>query len=407
MKTAAPRSDRPSAGRLVGIIFLPMFLVQTGLGMGMTFVPLYARELGASLALAGIIPALNLLGMALMDIPSGWLVGKFGERRASIVAGVVLIAALLLRSLRPTLPALAVSAILFGMGNSVWWIGRMSWMKRHVRGTTRGRTMSLMGGTLRASRILGPLIGGAVAEILGYPSLYLVQSLITFVAVAVIFIAMPREYPEPVPYGDALRIARDTWRDRRRTIAAAVLGVAALSLLRSAWTIIVPLWGQGLGLSESRIGFAVSAGGIVDFSFFWLSGILMDRRGRKTSVVACTLGITVGLVLVPLTGGLTGLVAVSAIIGLSNAMGAGINLTISGDLAPREAPAVFLSAWRFVIGIGGAVGPAAVGVIAQAFRPGVSPLAVAAVGLTSAVGMIFFMGETHIVDKRKKSKEIR
>lgn len=400
---AAGRSDRPATGRLIGVIFLPSLLVQTGIGMGMTFAPLYARELGASLAMAGLIPALNLLGTALMDLPGGWLVGKYGERRTSVVAGLVLVAALVIRSLVPTLSALALSAVLFGMGNSIWWIGRMSWMKRHIRGSVRGRTMSFVGGSLRASRIIGPIVGGAMVEAVGYSSLYMAQSIVTAVAAGVIFFAMPREKPLPVSYAQALHIARDTWRRRRRTITAAALGISALSLLRTAWLVIVPLWGQGIGLTESRIGFAVSAGGLVDFAFFWLSGVLMDLRGRKTSVITCTVGMALGFALLPLTGGLAGLIAVSALTGLANASGAGINLTISGDLAPREAPAAFLSFWRLAIGIGGAVGPAAVGIIAQAFSPGVSPLAVAAVGLVSAAGLARFLGETHVVDKNAGS----
>ena len=88
------------------------------------------------------------------------------------------------------------------------------------------------------------------------------------------------------------------------------------------------------------------------------------------------------------------LAALSVLAGLGNAMGAGINLTVSGDLAPRESPEAFLSAWRFVMGFAGFGGPALAAWIIGLAGAAAAPPAAAAAGFAGAVAMVLFMKET-------------
>ncbi len=379
---------------LIRVVYLPMLLTQAGLGMGLPFIPLYTKSLGGTLALAGLIPSLEFLGMALMDLPGGVLISRWGERRLIVLGGTGMVAALAVRALVPSLTALAVSSLLFGAFYSPWWLGRSTWMKEAIPGRIRGRAMSLLGGVLRVSRIIGPLAGGFMAENLGYRSLYLTQSALTGAALLLVISGLPRITGTPLPYREALSVARERLRERRGTVLAAMLGIGGLSLLRAARSILIPLWGDHLGLTESRIGAAVSVGSSADTAFFWSSGVIMDRKGRRWSAILSTSGLTLGLALIPLAGGWWGLAAAAAVAGLGNAMGAGINMTVSADLAPRRAAGVFLSFWRFSQGLAAAAGPALAGVTAQALGTGAAPLAVAAAGVASAVVMGRWLGET-------------
>ena len=51
------------------------------MSMGNAFVPLFARQLGASMGTAAFISSLMFLGQALADLPGGYLVQRFGEKR--------------------------------------------------------------------------------------------------------------------------------------------------------------------------------------------------------------------------------------------------------------------------------------------------------------------------------------
>ncbi|MCK5735160.1 MAG: MFS transporter, partial [Spirochaetaceae bacterium] len=178
------------------------------------------------------------------------------------------------------------------------------------------------------------------------------------------------------------------------TILAAAAGIAGLTVLRTSRGILLPLWGSELGLNEGRIGIVMFAGGLVDASLFWISGIIMTRSGRKTAAIICTAGLAVAIGLLPLARSFPALILISALAGLGNAMGAGINLTISGDLAPKNSPAAFMSFWRFFMGFAGFGGPAVAAWIISTAGTTAAPPVTAAMGFFGALLMVFFMKET-------------
>jgi predicted MFS family arabinose efflux permease len=270
----------------------------------------------------------------------------------------------------------------------------MSWLKKEIRGEDRGPAMSLMGGSLRVATIIGPLAGGFIAEKTGYRTLFALQGLFSMLALLVILSGISRTERNNEAYTRSLHSAAGRWKINRGTILAAAAGIAGLTVLRATRGILIPLWGGELGLSEGHVGIVMFTGGILDASLFWISGILMTRRGRKTTAILCTSVLALAVGLIPLAGSFRSLLLISALAGLGNALGAGINLTISGDLAPKDSPAAFMSFWRFFMGFAGFGGPAlAAWVIAAAGTLAAPPLT-AALGFSGALLMVFFMKET-------------
>ena len=135
-------------------------------------------------------------------------------------------------------------------------------------------------------------------------------------------------------------------------------------------------------------------GAVVDVSLFWMSGVIMTRLGRKTAAVACTTGLALAIALLPLANSLTALMALSVLAGIGNALGAGINLAVSGDLAPRDSPAFFLSVWRFIMGFAGFGGPALAAWMIGLAGSSAAPPVVGLAGLSGALVMMLFMKET-------------
>ena len=159
-------------------------------------------------------------------------------------------------------------------------------------------------------------------------------------------------------YRRSVRPPGSVWAARRSTILAAAAGIAGLTILRASREILFPLWGGELGLGESLIGVVLFAGAGVDIAFFWLSGRYHDPGRTKAGGGYLHIRPGSGHRTAAPARGFTGLILLSMLAGLANATGAGINLTISGDLAPGESPAAFLSVWLFVMGFAGFGGPA-------------------------------------------------
>ncbi len=380
--------------RFLYAILIPTLLIDIGMKLGNAYIPLYARGLGASMSAAALVSALLFLGQALTDLPGGWLVHRYGEKKMMGSGGVIIVLAMLLRILSRDLLSFTFSVFIFGVGTSLIWISRMSWLKKEIRGDQRGSSMSLVGGSLRAATIIGPLAGGFIVEQAGYKVLFATQGLFLIAALGVILIGVPQTGKSEVTYSRSLDSVAARWRADRTTILAATFGIAGLTVLRTSHGILLPLWGGELGLSEGRIGIVMFAGGLVDASLFWISGIIMTRRGRKTAAIMCTAGLALAIGLLPLVRSFPALILLSAMAGLGNAMGAGINLTISGDLAPKDSPAAFLSFWHFFMGFAGFGGPALAAWMIGAAGAAAAPPVTAGVGFLGAVLMVLFMKET-------------
>ena len=119
-------------------------------------------------------------------------------------------------------------------------------------------------------------------------------------------------------------------------------------LLRISRNLLVPLWAVHIGISVTALGIITSAGAILETIMVIPAGRILDHKGRKWSAVPCTLGLALGLGLLPLTNSIFTLSAIYGLTAFTNGIGSGIIMTISSDLAPKKAAGEFLGIWRFL-----------------------------------------------------------
>jgi MFS family permease len=164
--------------------------------------------------------------------------------------------------------------------------------------------------------------------------------------------------------------------------------------LRTARSIIIPLWGRSIGLSVPEIGLIFGIGSAIDMVMFIPAGQVMDRFGRKWAALIATGGIAAGFFFIPLTSGFATMLLASLLMGLTNGMGSGINMTLCSDLAPDKSPEKFMSLWRFISDIGHTAGPLLIGGVAQALSLAVSCLATGGFGAVGVILMALTLPET-------------
>ncbi|HEX2108625.1 MAG TPA: MFS transporter, partial [Rubrobacteraceae bacterium] len=92
-------------------VYLPSLLFGIGQGAIAPVIPLSARELGGSVATAGLIVALLGVGKIVGDLPAGMLAVRLGERRAMLFALVVVLGALAACLLAPSVHLLAAAVV--------------------------------------------------------------------------------------------------------------------------------------------------------------------------------------------------------------------------------------------------------------------------------------------------------
>lgn len=388
-------------------VYLPAILFATGEGALIPVVPLTARSLGASIAAAGIISGLLMIGVVIGDLPSGFVVAKWGETFAMRAAAIIAIVSAIVCWRAPNLVVLAAGVLMIGIASATFNLARQAFLTTWTPSWYRARAMSLLGGTSRIGYFLGPFIASPVIALAGSHTVYWIH-VIACVAVLIALQMMPdpeqvlaanraneesrqqksdshgtRQTVTSTPANSSARIAEGS-RHRLPIVTyfpiLIRLGAAAgiLQLMRASRQVILPLWGVQLNISASHIALIMGIAGAVDLSLFYTSGQIMDRFGRRWAAVPVLIGISVGHLIMPLATAEWGYIGVAILISIANGLGSGIVMTLGADLASRYAPGDmpgFLSGWRMATDSGSAIGPLAIsGMTALAGLPAAAVL---------------------------------
>jgi MFS family permease len=157
-----------------------------------------------------------------------------------------------------------------------------------------------------------------------------------------------------------------------------------ISAVRATRQVVVPLWGQELGLSPATISLIFGVSGAVDMLLFYPAGKVMDRFGRVWVAVPSLVVLGASLALVPITHSAATLTVVGLVMGVGNGMSSGIVMTLGTDLAPPDQRPVFLGVWRVFSDTGNGAGPFVIAGVTALATLGVGIVSMGAVGLIGA-----------------------
>lgn len=363
-------------------VYLPTVLYATGQGAIVPVVVTSAVRLGASLGVAGALAAAIGVGQIVGDLPGGWLVGRIGERRAMLVATVLLAPALVACALAPTLWLFGLGVFLCGFCGAVWGLARQTYVIENVPYELRARALSTLAGCNRVGKFLGPLAAVAAMAALDTDGAYWVHLAAAALAVAVLFTAPDIREP-----GRRRRAARHATvaviRDNAAVLRTLGVSMVLLGALRAARLAVIPMWGVHIGLDATAISLVFGLFAALDMALFYPGGALMDTFGRRWVAVPSALILGMSYLLLPLTGGLLGLALVASLMGLGNGIGSGIVMTLGADVALPGARAQFLGAWRLLADIGQGAGPLAASVLLAALAPTPAVLLMGGLGLAT------------------------
>lgn len=396
-------AERPFRWRTVALAaLLPTLLFSIGEGAIIPIIPAVAGDLGATLALAGFISAMLLVGHLLGDIPSGAVVARIGERTAMIAASGIAAVGLFTAVWAPNPIVLAAGILLVGVAAAAFGLARHAFMTSFVPAQYRARALSTLGGTHRLGMFLGPFLGAGLIHVTGSASSAFWVHIVGTFGAAIALIVFPdpgSAFGSPASRGrrnpgeheveqEAVGLFR-TIAANRRVLLTLGSGAALVSALRQARQVVLPLWAVSIGLGDTTTSLVIGIAGAVDFSLFFIGGWIMDRFGRLWTAVPSLLGLGAGHLALAFTHDLDGavgwFVGIAMFLALANGLGAGILMTLGADLADPANPAPFLGAWRFDNDVGGAAAPLGVAALTALVS---LPFAVGVIGVLGFVGAV-------------------
>ena len=380
---------------------LPTLLFSVGEGAIIPIIPQVADNLGASLAVAGVIASMILLGELFGDIPSGWIVSHIGERTAMIYAALLSIVGLVTALAAPNPWVLGLGIFAIGLSTAVFALARHAFMTSFVPRAFRARALSTLGGTFRLGYFIGPFVAAGVIHLTGSTQSVFWVHIVCCVAAAVALLVLrdptetraERRTPATETAGTVFAAAESMGLFRTIWSARAVLtrlgtGAALIGAMRASRQVILPLWAVSIGIPDTQTVLIIGAAGVLDFGLFYASGQIMDRFGRLWSALPSMIGLGVGHLVLAFTHDLATAVpwfiAAAVFMSIANGLGSGILMTLGADLADQRNPAPFLGAWRFTGDAGGAVSPLALSALTAAVSIAFASGVLGVVGLIGA-----------------------
>src|SRR5512147_720501 len=127
-------------------VYLPTFFFSIGQGAVLPIIPLFALELGASVAAAGAVVGMRGLGLMLFDLPGGVAVSRFGDKGVMVLGTAMVALVAIGASLSGSVVVLAALMLIMGGGWAFWQLARLAYVSEVTPIQQRGRALSLVGG---------------------------------------------------------------------------------------------------------------------------------------------------------------------------------------------------------------------------------------------------------------------
>ena len=373
-------------------VYLPALLLAVPGQAVWILLPLYVLELGGSPAAAATVVGLRGVGMMAADIPAGMLAARFGDRSVMVCSIVLMGAAYLGFALVERVQPLYAIAFVYGTGASSYLLGRMSYITDACAAAQRGRVIAMVAGSMRASALVGPLAGGALAEFAGFKVAFLGGGACVFLGLLCVTVFAHRA--RPAGAAPQVRAVVRLALEHRRVFATAGIAAIVFMLMRSARTLLMPLLGADLGLAAASIGLVVSLAAVVDVLMFYPAGVIMDKHGRRATAVPSSILFAVAIASMSLAQGFVSLLGVAVLVGLANGLSTGIIMTLGTDHAPHARRGEFLGLWRLLTDVGTTAGPMAIAAVVAVAPIYTAALVIAAVGAAGSFIIYRFVEET-------------
>jgi MFS family permease len=232
--------------------------------MGNPFLPLYARELGATEIVIGIIMSSFFLSRVFIEIPAGYISDRVGYRNPLILGFLVSALAAVVVVIGDASSHLMIARALWGLGSALFFNSSINVVVSMVEKENRGDAMGVFQGIVFIGSFMGAPIGGFLAAAFGFKFVFTVAAFILILAALIMVVSKELKVATSREVTQAQRGVRSRgWRDSVKAMQDYVFGVVCLTgFIRMFAMIGIFLTVLPLYLSI-RLGFDVATIGIL------------------------------------------------------------------------------------------------------------------------------------------------
>ena len=344
-------------------LYLPSAILALGNGIIAPALPVYAKSFGVKFGVASLIITVYLIGSAISTVPVGYLIDRIGRRKVLLSGPLLMAVALFLAAGARSFPELVAFRFVAGWANEIWTLTRLAIITDTGLQRERGRQITGLNTIQRSGRLAGPLIGGFIALAIGVRADFIIYGVLALIAAVPVYLTLQETAPSRTLASNGKDGSQPAEHSSvRGLITYPVLVFFGAQLLASLTRGI--LMGGMLdlyavyryGVSAAVVGVLVSAMTTIGIPINLTAGYVMDRFGRKATIVPGFSILAVAMAFMMLTSYLRLpflIFAVSYVcVSASQNITGGSMQTLGTDIAPTYARGKFFGIWR-MIGDGG------------------------------------------------------
>jgi MFS family permease len=344
------------------------FSVAVGFGIVTPVIALFAQQFGVGEVAAGAVVSV-FAGMRLVSgLLGGRLVDRFPERTV-LAAGLGLVAlSSLAAGAAQSYAQFLVMRGLGGIGSALFTVSAFALMYRVVEPQMRGRAAGAIQSGFLLGGVMGPAIGGVLAEISLRAPFYVYAGTLA-VATGIAWFALRRSavvHRQQQTSGE--QQARTSLRQALRSrayVAALVTNVGTGWALFGVRSSLIPLYvADGLGLSTRWVGFGFVVSAAVQALLLLPAGRFVDRVGRKPAMIGGSLVAASSIAVLAVWATPVGFIVTMAAYGLGAALLGTAPAAVVGDVVGSRGGTV-VAVSQMASDLGAIVGPLVAGLLAQ------------------------------------------
>lgn len=342
------------------------FVIAIGFGLVSPVLPAYARSFDVGVAAASVVVSAFAFFRLVFAPAGGALSTRLGERPVYLTGLLIVAASSLATAFAQSYVQLLVLRGLGGIGSTMFTVSAMSLLVRLAPPSARGRVSSAYASSFLIGGMLGPVLGGFLAEFgLRVPFIVYAAALVLAAAVVAVRLsgASLRQRSDastapPMRVGEAVRNPA-----YRAALVSAFangwcnFGVRVAVLPQLAVALHDTTWVAGLVLALAAVGTAAT---------LQVSGRLVDGLGRRPVVIAGLVVTAIGLGLIGQSNSLAVLLVLSVVSGVgAGLVNPGQQATVADVIGNERSGGTVLSTFQMCQDGGAILGPVLIGLIAD------------------------------------------
>ena len=322
----------------------------------------YARTMGASLALVGLVVGMYGATQLVTRIPIGFFSDVVGRRKPFVLAGLLAVGiGCLGLAWSPSPWFLVISRGILGLGAAMW-VAFSVQFAGYFALNRAAQAMSIIMFVNGSAQALSGLVGGYLSQRLGTQSTFYIGAGLAALGLAVMLPVREVRYARP----SEMSLARLASIARTPSLIVAS-GIAIVNTYANFATTFsfTPVYAHSLGASDSELGMLTTAA-IVAFTVAALVGAgVADRIGDRQVIVVGMLFAATTTAIVPLTASLPALTATQVAAGLGRGICTPTLMSLGIRSLPAHERASGMGVYQAVYSIGMFLGPPLSGMAAD------------------------------------------